>query len=141
MALSTLWWLLAGGLIGVELLTGTFYLLMLSLGAACAALAAHADLSLTWQMVVGALVGGLTVTAWHLKNARRQLQTEVSSHPDIHFDVGESVQVTEWDDQGLALVKHRGTQWTALLAPGQTPSIGMHRIIDMVGSRLVIEKI
>ena len=40
MAFSTVWWLVTGGLIAVELLTGTFYLLMLSLGAAAAALAA-----------------------------------------------------------------------------------------------------
>jgi len=141
MALTTVWWLLAGGLVGVELLTGTFYLLMLSLGAAAGGLAALAELSLNWQMVVGAGVGGLAVTAWHLKNARRQALTEVSSNPHIHLDVGESVQVTEWDAQGLALVKHRGAQWTALLTPGQTHTTGPHRIVEMVGNRLVIEKI
>ena len=40
--LATGWWLLAGVLVAVELLTGTFYLLALALGAAAAALAAHA---------------------------------------------------------------------------------------------------
>ena len=29
---STIWWLLAGGLVVAELLTGTFYLLMLAVG-------------------------------------------------------------------------------------------------------------
>jgi membrane protein implicated in regulation of membrane protease activity len=41
MAQSTLWWLLAGTAVGVELATGTFYLLMLALGLAAAAVAAH----------------------------------------------------------------------------------------------------
>ena len=36
MAQSTLWWLLAGTAVGVELATGTFYLLMLALGLAAA---------------------------------------------------------------------------------------------------------
>ena len=67
MDLSTVWWLVTGGLIALELITGTFYLLMLSVGAAASALAAHADLSLTWQIVVGAIVGGLSVTLWHMK--------------------------------------------------------------------------
>ena len=35
---TTLWWLLAGGAVVLELLTGTFYLLMISLGLAAAVL-------------------------------------------------------------------------------------------------------
>ena len=58
MAESTLWWLLAGGLIALELLTGTFYLLMLSLGVAGAAIAAHLGASVTVQLVVAAVLGG-----------------------------------------------------------------------------------
>jgi len=50
MAESTIWWLLAGGLIALELLTGTFYLLMLSLGVAGAAIAAHLGASVTVQL-------------------------------------------------------------------------------------------
>ena len=42
MADSTVWWLLAGAAVAVELMTGTFYLLMLAIGLAAAALAAHA---------------------------------------------------------------------------------------------------
>jgi membrane protein implicated in regulation of membrane protease activity len=141
MALSTVWWLITGALIAVELITGTFYLLMLSLGAAAAALAAHGGMALTWQLVIGAVVGALAVTLWHLKNGRPQPQSEGSRDPNMHLDLGETVQVTEWDAQGLAQVKHRGAQWTALLAAGQTPTTGAHRIVEMQGSRLVIEKI
>ena len=39
---STGWWLAAGVLVVAELATGTFYLLMLALGLAAGALAAHA---------------------------------------------------------------------------------------------------
>ena len=41
MAESTIWWLCAGAAVAVELLTGTFYLLMLATGLAAAAVAAH----------------------------------------------------------------------------------------------------
>ena len=141
MNLPTVWWLITGALIAVELMTGTFYLLMLSIGAAAAAIAAHADLTLTWQIVAGASVGACAVIAWHLQNDRRKVHTEASRNQDIHLDLGEMVQVTEWDSDGLTLVKHRGAQWTALLAPGQLQTLGAHRIVEVVGSRLVIEKI
>ena len=44
---STVWWLITGGLVAAELATGTFYLLMLALGAAAAAVAAHLGLAST----------------------------------------------------------------------------------------------
>lgn len=141
MALSTVWWLVTGGLIAVELLTGTFYLLMLSLGAAASALAAHSGLELTTQLVVGALVGGAAVTLWHLRSAQGRPLTDSAGNQDIHLDLGEQVEVSEWNSQGLAQVKHRGAQWTALLPPGQIPETGSHRIVEIVGSRLVLEKI
>ena len=141
MNLPTLWWLITGALIAVELMTGTFYLLMLSIGAGAAALAAHADLTLTWQIVVGAAVGGFAVVFWHLRNARAHTHAEASRNQDIHLDLGETVQVTHWDEEGLAQVKHRGAQWTALLPAGQVHTMGAHRIVEVVGSRLVIEKI
>ena len=37
----TIWWLLTGGAVAIELLTGTFYLLMLAIGMAAGAVTAH----------------------------------------------------------------------------------------------------
>lgn len=54
---STIWWLLAGTVVALELVTGTFYLLMLALGMAAAAVAAHAGLSSVTQIVIAAMVG------------------------------------------------------------------------------------
>ncbi len=141
MALSTIWWLIAGGLIAVELLTSTFYLLMLAIGAVAAALAAHGEAPLAWQMVVGAFVGGLCVTMWHVKKARSHQPLEASHNQDVHLDLGEVVQVLEWDTEGCAQVKHPGAQWTAQLAAGQPPTGGAHRITAMTGNRLIVEKI
>jgi membrane protein implicated in regulation of membrane protease activity len=55
--------------------------------------------------------------------------------------LGATVQVDAWDAQGTAQVKHRGAAWTAVLAPGQTATPGVHRIQAMAGNRLVLEKI
>ncbi len=57
---STLWWLLTGALVALELITGTFYLLMLAIGAAAAALAAHASrcLPMSWKALAARAGGG-----------------------------------------------------------------------------------
>ena len=133
----TLWWLVSGGLVVAELLTGTFYLLMLSLGATAAALAAYAGGSLTVQIVTAAAVGGAAVVLWNVKQTPRN----DAQDSNIHLDIGETVTVEACDTQGQAQVKHRGTQWAAVCAQNITPEPGLHRIIEMQGNRLVLEKI
>jgi membrane protein implicated in regulation of membrane protease activity len=133
----TLWLIVAGGLVMAELLTGTFYLLMLSLGATAAALMAYADGTLTWQIVTAAIVGGGAAVLWHLK---KPLSNDAQDS-NVHLDIGETVTVDAWDTQGHAQVKHRGAQWTAVCAANATPELGLHRIREMQGNRLVLEKI
>ena len=60
---ATLWWLMAGVTVAIELLSGTFYLLMLAIGMAAGAVAAHMGLGLTMQIVTCAVVGASTVLA------------------------------------------------------------------------------
>lgn len=134
---TTIWWLVTGALVAAELMTGTFYLLMLAIGAAAAALAAHAGAGLTTQLVTAALVGGLAAVLWRIKT----LQRETAAPDALHLDIGETVQVQAWDAQGTAQVKHRGASWTAICLDTQTLSPGPHRIHAIEGSRLVLEKI
>ena len=133
----TLWLIVAGVLVMAELLTGTFYLLMLSLGATAAALTAYADGTLTWQIVTAALVGGGAAVLWHLK---KPLSNDAQDS-NVHLDIGETVTVDAWDAQGHTQVKHRGAQWTAVCADDNTPTPGLHRICEMQGNRLVLRKI
>ncbi len=51
MADSTIWWLLTGVTVAIELMTGTFYLLMFAVGLTAAAIAAHMGASATVQLV------------------------------------------------------------------------------------------
>ncbi|BDU58549.1 hypothetical protein LMORI2_15310 [Limnohabitans sp. MORI2] len=133
----TLWLIVAGVLVMAELLTGTFYLLMLSLGATAAALTAYADGTLTWQIVTAALVGGGATVLWHLK---KPLSNDTQDS-NVHLDIGETVTVDAWDAQGHTQVKHRGAQWAAVCADDNTPAPGLHRICEMQGNRLVLQKI
>src|SRR6187455_326685 len=97
MAESTIWWLLTGTAVAVELLTGTFYLLMLAIGLAAGALAAHAGAGTTVQLVTAALVGGGAVGAWHLKRGRQPRGPAASANRDVNLDVGETLHVDAWN--------------------------------------------
>ena len=140
MAESTAWWLLAAGLVALELFTGTFYLLMLAIGLAAGALAAHLGLSVTAQLVVAAVVGSSAVVGCYLAKRRGKDDPSVRSMRSVNLDVGESLQVDAWQVDGTAAVRYRGAQWTVVLAPGQTPVPGTYRVVELVGSRLMVEK-
>ncbi|MBA2675012.1 NfeD family protein [Ramlibacter sp.] len=141
MAESTIWWLLAGAAVGIELLTGTFYLLMLAIGLAAGALAAHAGAGLTLQLLVGAAIGGGAVAVWHALRGRKAAPAAANANRDVNLDIGETVQVELWHSDGTAKVKYRGAQWTVSSVTGAPQGTGAHRVREVVGSRLVVEKI
>jgi membrane protein implicated in regulation of membrane protease activity len=140
MAESTLWWLATGGVIVAELLTGTFYLLMLGVGCSAGALAAHMGWSPTSQIVVAALVGGGAVVGWHLRQMQVHREAPAQSNANVNLDIGETVQIESWNTDGTADVHYRGARWTAIHRIGVTPSAGSHRVAELVGNRLLVDK-
>jgi membrane protein implicated in regulation of membrane protease activity len=141
MAESTLWWLLAGAAVAVELLTGTFYLLMLAIGMVAGALVAHAGGGQASQLVAAALVGGGAVAGWHFVRRRGQPPGSVPANANFNLDAGEPVHVDAWTAEHTATVRYRGTVWTAVPAGGTPQGVGPHRVREVDGSRLVVEKI
>ena len=141
MAESTLWWLLTGAAVAVELLTGTFYLLMLAIGAGCAAITAHLGMGVTAQLVVAAVVGGGAVSAWHLKKSNSSQELRAEINPNVNLDIGETVNVMNWNPDGTADVHYRGARWTAIHRAGVIPGVGQHRVAEMVGNRLLVDKV
>ena len=142
MAESTIWWLLAGGAVALELMTGTFYLLMLAVGLAAAALAAHFGLALTAQMLVAAVVGGGAVVLWHWMRSKEPKPAEAQANTDVQMDIGETVHVTHWNTDGTASVKYRGAHWAVVLAATDAyPQPGLFRVKELNGNRLVVHKL
>jgi len=140
MQASAYWWILTGIVIIAELLTGGIYLLMIAIGLATGALAAHAGLSVALQITIAALVGAATVLLFRQLRRRRGPELPASANPDINLDIGETVQVAEWNSDGTARVMYRGCQWTAVLRPGSMPASGQYRVIEVQGSRLIVDK-
>lgn len=137
---STIWWVMAGIAVAAELLIGSFYLLMLSLGMAAGAIAAQAGSPLTAQLLVAAGVGGAAVLLWRRMKQGRGAELEAHSNPNVNLDIGALVTVDAWASDGSAQVHYRGANWTALHRPGLAPESGEHRVVEVQGSRLILEK-
>jgi membrane protein implicated in regulation of membrane protease activity len=138
---STFWWVLAGVAVAAELMTGTFYLLMLALGPVGAALAASAGAPLTTQIGVAAALGVGAVLVWRwLQMQRSHPSAPAQSNPDVNMDVGQTIHIAAWTADGSAQVHYRGAQWTAVHRAGVQPSTGEHRVVEVIGARLLVEK-
>jgi len=149
MTTSTLWWVIAGVLVAAELVTGTFFLLMLAFGAAAGALVALAGWGEEWQIGLAALVGGCAVLLWYVRLRHRAAaigsKAPLGAHPDpdLALDLGQSVTVTHWSADHSAQVHYRGAVWTAR-AHAHTPTPltpGPYRIVAMHGNVLLLDKV
>ena len=135
---ATMWWVLAGILVAVELAIGTFYLLMIALGLAAAAVAAHLGMPLPAQIATAAVIGGGATALWHWRRYRNPRSAPASSNRDVNLDIGAHVQVDEWAADRTTRVSYRGAGWPARLAPGATPTAGQHEVVAVEGNWLVL---
>jgi membrane protein implicated in regulation of membrane protease activity len=116
-------WIIAGFvLVIIELLTGTFYLLVIGVGAFAGGAIAWAGASFFVQAVAAcgvALAGTAWVRAWH----GRQKKGEVE---DNLLDRGQPVVLEAWVDAaaGRARVQYRGASWDARLVGAERPEPG-----------------
>ena len=135
---ATVWWVAAGAAIAVELATGTFYLLMMALGLAAAAVAAHLGAGSSVQIIVAALVGGGATAVWHWRRFNQPQSAPARENRDVNLDIGERVNVVAWQTDGTARIDYRGSTWTARLAPGEASVVGEHRIVAVECNWLVV---
>jgi len=135
---STWWWLVAGLLVVAELFIGSFYMLMLALGCAAGAIAAHLGLGYPTQLFTAAIVGAGTTALWHYRRASAPRSAPVESNRDANLDIGQALQVEAWDAQGAARVSYRGSAWNVEYRGPGTPAPGTHVIVAVQGNRLIV---
>jgi len=129
-----LWWILAAILIGVELVTGTFYLLAVGIAFALGGAAALAGASRPMQLLTAgilAVVGTMIAHHW------RRRHGEPAPAPGL--DVGKRVHVEAWHADGSARVVYRGTHWDGVLASSDTARRNTMYIVGTRGSTLVLD--
>lgn len=143
MTQANAWWIACGVLIAIEMATGTFYLLMLALGCAAGALAAHLGLAGPQQIAAAALVGGAAVVICRKLRKESTPKPAADANADVHIDIGQAVQVENWAMDGSTFVKYRGAQWQARYQSRnpntEPPKPGRYVIRAIEGSCLVLE--
>jgi membrane protein implicated in regulation of membrane protease activity len=136
-----IWTIVGFVLITVEMVTGTFYLLVLGVGAFAGALAAWLGAPFLVQVAVAGLVsvvGTWMVFKWHLNQQK-------AGGPSNDLDVGQTVTLARWVNQadGAMKVKYRGTEWDARIKPGDLAAANLTEgaflyILAQDGSALVV---
>jgi membrane protein implicated in regulation of membrane protease activity len=131
-------WLVAGFLLViVELVSGTFYLVVLGVAALAGGAVAYAGLPFSVQAVVAAAlaVGGIF---WVNRVRRRSTGVKMRS-----LDIGQPARFDRWVDRaaGQARVKHRDALWDATVVgeisgePGEVLTV-----ISIDGNTLKVSK-
>jgi membrane protein implicated in regulation of membrane protease activity len=139
MELWLLWTIVGFILVITELVTGTFYLLVLGAGAFIGATAAYLGASHVVQALVAggsAVAGTWFVHHWH--ESRRTLNSKGSNF----LDRGQPVVLDGWanENAGIARVKYRGSLWDARVADAAArPTVGSTLYIEaQEGTMLVV---
>ena len=102
------WWILAAVLVGVELTSGTFYLLVYGMAAAVAGVAAWLGAGIVVQLLTAAVIAVAGTLA--LRNWKRSTEHPERTVEDM--DIGQAVHIDTWQD-GRGQVKYRGALWDA----------------------------
>jgi len=120
-------------LLGVEMATGTFYMLVLSLATALGGVVALAGMDTVMQLSLSGLAAVIgTVSLRKIKGAQPQETANVS------LDIGQPVQVISWNPDGTARVRFRGADWDAEPETEATPRDVTLYIKATRGSTLIL---
>ena len=129
-----LWWILAAILVGIELTSGTFYLLIYGLAAAVAGVAAWLGAGVVVQLLVAALIAaGGTYALRRWKHGHND-QTDSALQG---MDIGQRVQVESWLN-GRGQVQYRGAVWEAEAESAQVDVAQPLRIRAVKGNTLIV---
>lgn len=131
-------WIIAGFvLIIAELLTGTFYLLMLGIAALGTAAIAATDASFPLQAFTAtalAIAGCWLVHNYRIRNSQQQMQP---------VDFGQPVMFEAWIDESnrIARVRYRNAPWEASVESGvHVTEGGTLYISSSLGNTLLVVK-
>lgn len=140
----SIWFVLAGIAIALEITSGTFYLLMIALGLAAGGLTALTGVLLEWQLLVAAVVGLFGTIGLRRSSYGKLRRKKASQDRNVVLDIGQTVQVTDWVQEGdlfVTQVRYRGASWRAELLPGSVAKAGTFVIEEMRGSSLIVANV
>lgn len=136
MTTTSLWFIAALVVLGIELMLGTVYLLAAALGLAAGGLASWAGLDFTLQCLA---VGFVTIVGCLVARMLRRGKAGGEAEALQSIDEGREVEVRSVAADGSAEVIYRGARWRARAAVGSLAA-GRWTIGRVDGTELVLEK-
>lgn len=162
---SWLWWVGAGVLLVIELMTGTFYLLMVAIGFLVAGVARLSGVSPGGQVWLAAFAAAVAIFVVRMIKRRYRLRRastidegrlhgradglraaggriglgegRVLAPNAVELDVGEPVYVAHWE-QRRARARYRGADWDVALEAGVPETPGWFKIGRIEGIKLIL---
>ncbi|WP_211182320.1 MULTISPECIES: NfeD family protein [Advenella] len=137
-----LWFALAVVALIAELLSGTFYMLLVALGLVASGIVAYLGFSPAAQLATCSIIGiagliilkktGVLLKKGHLK---------ATSDSNVILDIGQQVEVKSWTENRTSTVYYRGAQWQVKLDPSitETPLPGQYVIVDIQSVTLILK--
>ena len=136
-----IWFVLAVVALILELVTGTFYLLLAAVAFAGAGIAAWLGAAIAWQLLICSVLGLAGLYALKAGGVlKKGSRANANRNTDVIMDIGQIVQVAEWSPARTASVQYRGAQWQARLDPSCQidPAAGQYRITGVDGIVLIL---
>ena len=126
-----IWLIAALALIIIEVMTGTFYLLVLGIAAFAGALAAYVGAGALAQVGstgIIAAIGLFAVHRWHQSRS-------AGAQRDRSLDLGQAVTLESWLDRNTkrVRVKYRGASWDAQLVGD--PNVQLNDTLYICGAQ------
>ncbi|MBC3860755.1 NfeD family protein [Undibacterium jejuense] len=136
------WAVLAGVVVILELFSGTFYLLMISLGMIAGALSALIGFGTSVQLIVAGIVGSVATIALHSSKYGWKGNVDAARDPNVNMDIGQIIEVPQWNEQGngnfTARASYRGAMWDVEMHHGSGEP-GQYVIQEVQGSKLIVK--
>jgi membrane protein implicated in regulation of membrane protease activity len=136
-----MWLTAAGVMVILEMFTGTFYLLMISLGLIAGGIAAWAGADHGLQFILAGALGIAATAALRRSRFGKNRRADARRDPSVNPDIGQSLRVDAWEEQGgafYARASYRGASWDVELQHDGTATPGWFVIREVQGSRLIV---
>ena len=142
MAAWIVWLCAAGVLVIFEMLTGTFYLLMIALGLCAGAATAYSGQSIIVQIFSAAVVGVIATFSLNRSRFGALASVSLASDQNPNLDIGQSLDIAVWqhrsDNVFTARAMYRGALWDIESIDSTAPMAGTFFITALRGSCLLV---
>ena len=135
-----IWLIVAGILLIAELLTGTFYLLMLALASVVTWFAMQAGAGFLMQAVVFLISSSVLI--YITRRLRVQLNQKNKPNLADQLDTGEIISVRHWTE-GVGKTYYRGAHWSVVMDQPDEAALtdANYRIVKLDGIRIRVARL